>query len=104
MPQSKSKYQMYQEASLSQKLAHKIPIYQKLAGSDRQISTSIGFLVVLGDMGLIDKNQPSMKLILALLDVQRQAAFATSERTNEITKMGLQMPKAELEISNFGDE
>jgi len=42
--------------------------------------------------------------MLDLLDVQRKAAFATSEKTNEITKMGLQMPKAEDIISSFDKE
>lgn len=101
---SKSKYEFYKEASLSQKLAYKDEIYQKLAGSDRSISESIGFLHILGKHGIIDLNEPSMALMLELLDVQRKAAFATSEKTNEITKMGLQMPKAEDIISSFDEE
>ena len=101
---SRSKYQFYQEASLSQKLSHKDEIYKKLAGSDREISNSIGFLLVMADHNLIDMNDPSIKLMLDLLDVQRKAAFATSDKTNEITKMGLQMPKGEDIISSFDEE
>ena len=101
---SRSKYQFYQEASLSQKLAHKDNMYPKLAGSDREISNSIGFLLVLADHNMIDMNDPSIKLMLDLLDVQRKAAFATSDRTNEITKMGMQMPKGEDIISSFDEE
>lgn len=97
-----TKYQFFQEASLSQKLAHKDPIYKHLAGSDREISKSIGFLLVMGEHGLIDLNDPSMKLMFAFLDVQRKAAFATSDKTNEITKMGLQMPRAD-DIVSFED-
>lgn len=95
MPQSKSKYQFYQEASLSQKLSHRDPIYKKLAGSDPKTSESIGFLLMLGEHGMIDLEDPSIMLVLDLLDVTRKARFATSEKVNEITKMGLQMPKAE---------
>jgi hypothetical protein len=98
MPQSRSKYQFYQEASLSQKLAHKDNIYSKLAGSDTQLSDSIGTLLVLAEFGMIDKDDPNIQLILAMLDVLRKSKFATSEKVNEITKMGLQMPKAEDEF------
>jgi len=98
MPQSRSKYQFYQESSLSQKLAYKENIYSKLAGSDTQLSDSIGVLLVLADFGMIDKDDPNTKLMFAILDVLRKSRFATSEKVNEITKMGLQMPKAEDEF------
>ncbi len=101
MTQSKSKYQFYQEASLSQKLADKDPIYTKLAGSNPELSKSIGVLTVLCELEVLDKNDPSIQLMLALLDVQRKAEFATSPNTNEITKMGMQMPKKEDIISKF---
>jgi hypothetical protein len=32
------------------------------------------------------------------LDVQRIAAFATSEKTNEISKMGFMLPAQELRV------
>ena len=104
MSRNASKYQFYQEASLSQKLSYKDEIYKKLAGSDREISNSIGFLLVLGQHKLIDLSDPSIVLMLDILDVQRKAAFATSDKTNEITKMGLQMPKSEDIISSFDEE
>jgi len=103
MPQNRSKYEFWKESSLSQKLAYKIPIYQKLAGSDPETSMSIGFFAVLGEAGLIDLEEPGMELMMDLLNVKRQALFATSEKVNEITKMGLQMPKAEDIISNFDE-
>jgi hypothetical protein len=98
MPQSRSKYEFYKEASLSQQLAHRDKIYQKLAGTDRELSDSIGIMLILGEFGIIDLNDPEWRFAIALLDVQRKAAFATSERVNEITKMGLQMPRAEDEV------
>ena len=104
MSQSRSKYEFWKEASLSQKLSAKIPIFQKLSGTDAQTSESIGFLLTLGELGYINLDDPSFVLIMGLLDVKRKALFATSERTNEITKMGLFMPKAEEIISDFDEE
>ncbi len=92
---TRSKAEFYQQSSLSQKLSHKDDKFRMLAGADRQISESIGFFLTLGDLGYVDLNDPSMELILALLDIQRKAAFATSEKVNEITKMGMMMPKGD---------
>ena len=99
MPQSKSKYQFYQEASLSQKLADKIPIYQILAGTDVQISDGIAVLTYINDKENFKK--PPIEFMLGLLNVLRISHFATSEKVNEITKMGMQMPKGEDIISKF---
>jgi len=52
---------------------------------------------------MIDLNDPNWKFIKDLLNEQRKATFATSEKVNEITKMGLQMPKAEDEFGGTGD-
>jgi len=83
------------QASLSQQLADKDPIYMKLAGSNPELSKSIGVLLVLCEMKILNEHDPNVILLLNLLDVQRKAEFATSEKTNEITKMGLQMPKSD---------
>jgi len=99
---SRSKYQFYQEASLSQKLANKIPIYQHLAGSDPELSKSIGVLLVLVENRVVPLTK-EVKITLAIMDVLRKATFATSEKTNEISKMGMQMPKGEDIISSFNE-
>ena len=104
MPQSRSKYEFWKEASLSQKLSASIPIYQKLAGSDPETSESIGIFLKLGELGYIDLTEPTWVLMMGLLDVKRMAKFATSEKVNEITKMGMQMPKGEDIISDFDEE
>jgi len=104
MSQSRSKYEFWKEASLSQKLANKIPIYQKLAGSDPATSESIGFLITLGNLGYINLEESGWVLVMGLLDAKRKAKFATSDKVNEITKMGLQMPKSEDIISDFDEE
>lgn len=100
-PQSRSKYQFYQESSLSQKLAHKDKDYTELAGSDPKTSLKIARLKVLARHKLIDLEE--MSLIMDLLNAERKARFATSEKVNEITKMGLQMPKAEDEFFKSDD-
>ena len=104
MPQSRSKYEVWRQASLSQILADNIPIYQKLAGSDPETSESIGFFEILGQHKIIDLEDPNWKLIMDLLNVKRQALFATSEKVNEITKMGMQMPKGENIISEYDED
>jgi len=101
MSQGKSKYQFWQEASLSQKLADKIPMYQQLAGSDPETSESIAFFLTLGELGYIDLDSPSMQLLMGLLNGRRMALFATSPQNNDITKMGMQMPKGEDIVSKF---
>jgi len=100
----RSKYEFWKEASLSQKLAAQIPIYQQLAGSDPETSESIGLLLKLGELGYIDLKEEGWILTLGMLDVIRKARFATSDKVNEITKMGMQMPKAEDIISDFNEE
>jgi len=103
VPQSKSKYQFYQEASLSQKLAHRHPEYSMYAGSDREISDSLAFFNVLEKFKLVDPEDFGYMLMKAILNEQRKARFATSEKVNEITKMGMQMPKAEDEFYGSDD-
>jgi hypothetical protein len=103
MPQSRSKYEFYKEASLSQQLAHKHPEYKEYAGSDPEISLTLALFNVLAKHKMIDLSDPNWKFIKDLLNEQRKATFATSEKVNEITKMGLQMPKAEDEFGGTGD-
>jgi len=93
MPQRQSDFEFRQRASLSQQLADKDKIFQKLAGSNPEISKSIGILLVLCENGILNKNNPYVKLAIAVLDVERKADFATSEKTDVVTKLGLQMPK-----------
>lgn len=90
-----TKYYTYQQASLSQKVAFKDKIFSKLAGSDQTISEAIGMLEIMCDMGMLDRDDPNTKLLLAILDVKRKARFATSEKTNEITKLGFMLPKSD---------
>lgn len=105
MVSSQSKYQFYQEASLSQKLAYKMPEYSDYAGADPEISLTIALLNHLHNEKMIDlENDPKWKFIKGLLNEQRKALFATSDKVNEISKMGMQMPKAEDEFYGTDDD
>lgn len=95
---TRSKYEFYKEASLSQQLAHRHPEYKDYAGADPDISLTLALLNVLEQHKMIDLKKGGWKFVKDLLNEQRKAKFATSERVNEITKMGLQMPKAEDEF------
>jgi len=98
MPQDKEWFR--QGANLGQQLGDQIKlgktkIYPLLAGSDPETSETIGFFLVMGELGYIDLDDPSIKFLMAWLNVKRQALFATSEKTNEITKMGMQLPRSD---------
>ncbi len=95
---TRSKYEFYQESSLSQKLAHRQPEYSDYAGSDPAISLTLAVLNTLHKHKMIDLKKGGWPFLKDLLNEQRKATFATSERVNEITKMGMQMPKAEDEF------
>lgn len=98
MSDSRSKYEIYKEASLSQQLAHRHPEYSEYAGADTKISLILALFNILAKHKKIDLEEPGWKFVKDLLNEQRKAIFATSEKVNEITKMGLQMPKAEEEF------
>lgn len=98
MPQSRSKYEFRQQASLAQKLAHKHPEYAEYAGADQKISISIAALNVAAAFDLIDSKDSGFLFVKAMLNELRKAILATSDKMNEITKMGLQMPKGASEI------
>ena len=104
MPQSRSKYQFYQESMMAQRVADKYPQFTDYAGSDPKISIKLARLRILGQHGIINLEDSGLKLVWDLLNEERKAIFATSDKVNEITKMGLQMPKSENIISDFNEE
>ena len=90
MPKRCGDQEFRQQASLSQKVSFDIAIIRKLAGSDPQISDSIAILSYINDPENFKK--PPIEFMLGLLDVLRLSRFATSEKTNEISKMGFMLP------------
>jgi hypothetical protein len=94
MPKKISDFEFRQQASLSQKVSFDIPLIQKLAGSDVDISDSIAVLSYINDPESFKKS--GIDFILGLLNVLRLARFATSEKTNEISKMGFMLPAKDV--------
>lgn len=95
MVRGKSKEQFIQEASLSQKVAAYYPEYSDYAGSDPQISESIAILNFCAYFDLFDEEDQGFQMMKGLLNEIRKARFATSDRVNEITKLGFHLPKKE---------
>lgn len=100
---SQSKYEFRQQASLSQQLANKDSDYPKYAGADPKTSLKIMFFRTCAKHKMIDLDAGLMPFFMDYLDGKRKVLFATSERVNEVSKMGLQMPKARSEIDVSDD-
>jgi len=92
MSKKTSNFEFRQQASLSQRTSSEIPILQQLAGSDQEISDAIAVLNYFKEKGVIIKN---LDFMIGLLNYLRLSAFATSEKTNEISKMGFMLPATE---------
>ena len=92
---TRSKHDFYQHSSLSQQLSFRDASFRDYAGSDRHTSEQLAALKVLSRFGLVHPKDPLVILMWAYLTEKRKALFATSERTNEITKLGLMTPKGE---------
>jgi len=93
MSQKRNKYEFAEQASLSQQLSSRYPEFKIYAGVDPGTAKRLSFFNVMIKHGKIDGNDPNIRLLMDLMIERNRAAFATSERTNEITKMGLLMPK-----------
>ena len=92
MPKKSSDFEFRQQTSLSQRVGYHIPLIQKLSGSDPELSDSIAIIQVLKKLKLINDE---LDFVLEILDALRLSHFATSDKTNEITKMGFMLPAKE---------
>ena len=104
MSQSRSKGWFRQGASLSQKLGAKHEEYADYAGSDPKISLKLARLRILGQHKIINLEDSGLKLVWDLLNEERKALFATSPHVNEISKMGLQMPKKDAVVTDYDED
>lgn len=84
---------------MSQQLAAIDDDFIELAGSDPKTSLKIQYLKDLIQLGILDKDDPLINMMLVLLNGRRKALFATNDRSSDITKLGLQMPKSRKVIS-----
>lgn len=92
MPKT-SDFEFRQQVSLSSRASAEIDVLKYLSGSDPEISDSIGILWYLRERKMIDAG--TADFIMGLLDVLRLSRFATSEKTNEISKLGFMLPAKE---------
>lgn len=97
-----SKYYDYKTSSLGQKVSFTHPLLRKVVGSDQELGDSIAVLSYLGEIGTIDK--ADTKFIIGLLDALRQSHFATSEKTDILTKLSFMFPKEDEEEDWSEDE
>jgi len=104
MSHSRSKYEFREQASLSQQASDKEARLKKYVGADRAISDKLADIDTLVEMGYMSEKDPRIKYMKRQLDNRRLARLATSERLNEITKLGFMLPKADNIISSFDDE
>ena len=93
MPKKSSDFEFRQQTSLGQRLGFKIPLLQRLAGTDPETSIAIATLDFMND----PKNWKlsPIEFTMGLLNARRLALLATSERFNEISKMGFMLPATE---------
>jgi len=104
MSHSRSKYEFREQASLSQQASDKEVRLKKYVGADQAISDKLADIDTLIEEGLISENDSRIKYMKRQLDNRRLARLATSERLNEITKLGFMLPKADNIISSFDEE
>ena len=104
MSHSRSKDNFREQASLSQQASDKEARLKKYVGADQAISDKLADIDTLVEMGYMSEKDPRIKYMKRQLDNRRLARLATSERLNEITKLGFMLPKADNIISSFDDE
>jgi len=100
----KPKNEFYQDAMMAQRVADKYPQFVDYVGTDPQTSLKIMFFETLGKHKKIDLDKGDMPLFMDLLHGRRQVLLATSERTNEITKLGFMLPKSTKEVDFVDDD
>lgn len=89
---NRSDFEIRQEGYMSQHLAANDDKFTKLYGSDRELSDSIGMLLVLGEHKIINMKDPNVKLMMDLLDVLRKSHFATNPTNSNVTTLGFGLP------------
>lgn len=104
MTRSQSRYEFREQASLSQQASDKEARLKRYVGTDQAISDKLADLDTLVEEGLISEKDSRIKYMKRQLDNRRLARLATSERLNEITKLGFMLPKSDNIISSFDEE
>ena len=103
MPKRSSDFEFRQQGLMSQTLSDIDPIFRDISGCDKETAEAIGIFVVLGQHNIIDLKSSSWALVMDILKVKEKVSLATSDKTNEITKMGFRMPKKDLVYDGDAD-
>ena len=90
---TKSEAEIFQDSLMGQRLAYDDSDFKELAGTDPKTSLKIQSLKDLISLGILDKEDPLVNMMLVLLNGRRKALFATSPQVNEISKMSMMLPK-----------
>lgn len=101
MSRSQGKYYDYKTSSLGQKVSFTHKMLRHLAGSDQELSDSIATLTYLEET---KGQKKDVKWFIGYLDVLRQSHFATSEKTDILTKLSFMFPKEDEEEDWSEDE
>ena len=83
-----------QTTTMGQDLASEHPWYKEYMGADIEIAKTIALFNVLIDQKIIPAEE--LKLIKAILVEQNRATFASSDKTDNLTKISLGLGKEEI--------
>ena len=80
--------------TMGQELSSEHPAYKQYMGADIELAKTIAILNVLEQHGKVDPAKT--KLLKDLLIEQNRATFASSEKTDNLTKISLGLGKEEM--------
>lgn len=101
LSRSQGKYYDYKTSSLGQKVSFTHKKLKLLVGSDAKLSDTIATLTYIEET---KGQKKDMKWFLGMLDILRQSRFATSEKTDILTKLSFMFPKEDEEEDWSEDE
>jgi len=82
-------------STMGQELATQQPSYKDYMGADVALARRIARLNVLIKAGMVEET-PEIKMVRSMLVEQNRATFASSERTDNLTKISLGLGKEEV--------
>lgn len=97
MPKYQDIADFFEKVNLAQKIAFEKKEMELYAGSDVEIARILGLLTALEKEGFVEEGE--FKLIKTILQEQNKATFASSEKTDIYTKLGLMKPQKEASIN-----
>lgn len=87
---------LFEKISLSQKISAADPHIKDYVGADVELARSIALIHVLRDEKIVSEELTN--LALKIMIEENKSTFASSEKTDIYSKLGLMLPKAERVI------